>query len=315
MDEFGLIQRFFNSIAISRTDVLLGIGDDAARLIVPHGFELLVSCDTLVSDVHFLPSWDPYDIAWKAVMVNVSDIAAMGGSPSWLSLALTLPALDESWLNRFSTGLKAALSTFNIALIGGDTTRGPLSMSLTIHGFVEKGRAVTRSGAEVGDRIFVSGELGAAALAVEFMNTEHIDLEHQSTLLEKLKHPIARIDLAHDLQTYATAAIDLSDGLSGDLMHICEQSQVGACILLDALPIHPLVAYYQEDACEFVLRGGDDYELCFTIPAERVEPFHRSISEAGIACYEIGVIEKDLGLRAIKGSKIMPLIARSYVHF
>lgn len=317
MDEFSLINTFFKSLGHHRDDVILGIGDDAACLDIPKGMQLLVSCDTLVSDVHFLSTWDPYDIAYKAVMVNVSDIAAMGANPCWLMLALTLPNLDKSWLERFSSGLNDALNQYHIALIGGDTTRGPLAMTLTIHGLVSKGKAVRRSGAAVGDIIYVSGLLGAAALAVESHHHQKMNEIDRAVIMKKLLHPFPRIDLVKELNAFATAAIDISDGLSADLNHICEASHVGACLTLEAIPVHPLVKKYKgKNALAFALRGGDDYELCFTVPQKNEKQLLSRFAQLGLTCYSIGMIDESHGLRAttLKGDCVQ-LDSRGYAHF
>lgn len=317
MDEFSLIHTYFESIPHQRDDVIFGIGDDAACLQVPKGMQLLVSCDTLVADVHFLNSWDAYDIAYRAVMVNVSDIAAMGARPTWMLLALTLPNLDEPWLKRFSEGLADALGLYNIALIGGDTTRGPLTMTLTIHGLAAKGKALRRNGAQVGDKIYVSGELGAAALAVALLEEPTINQADRSLLMKKLLHPEPRINLGLLLSDFATAAIDISDGLSADLYHICEQSQVGACLEWDSIPLHPLVKKYQgKQAIDFAVSGGDDYELCFTVSPQNEAQLLQSLAKAGLTCYPIGRIEKTLGLRAkMANGECVPLQPKGYHHF
>lgn len=321
MGEFELINRIFKTIPHLRTDVIMGIGDDAACLQVPGDKQLLVSSDTLVADVHFLSTWDAYDIAYKAVMVNVSDIAAMAAEPCWLTLALTLPAIDIPWLERFAMGLRAALNCFNVALIGGDTTRGPLSMTLTIHGLVSKDAAVYRHGARPGDKIYVSGPLGAAAFAVVLQR--HPELKHAKLftederviLLQKLQAPFPRVDLGPYLQRYATAAIDISDGLLGDLQHICEASHVGAKLELAAIPVHSLIEG-ESGALDFALSGGDDYELCFTVSAEIEQAFVNELADAHLTCYAIGVIEAEVGLRArtLTGETVV-LNAVGYQHF
>jgi len=317
MDEFSLINAFFKPMQHHRADVVFGIGDDAACLQIPSGMQLLVSCDTLVSGVHFLNSIDAYDIACKAVMVNVSDIAAMGGEPCWMLLALTLPNLDEKWLERFSQGLHDSLSRYNVALIGGDITHGPLSMTLTIHGFVPKGKAIRRSGAVSGDKIYVSGELGGAALAVASMENQDISDQDKAVLMKKLYHPIPRIDLVQELREYASAAIDISDGLSADLHHICEESHVGACLDLERIPAHPLIKKYKKNkVLDFVLGGGDDYELCFTVSPHNEMLLVNSLTKLGLPCFQVGVIEAEAGLRAkTLGGEIVPLDVLGYRHF
>jgi thiamine-monophosphate kinase len=316
MDEFALIEHFFKIPAIQRADVVYGIGDDAACLTVSSNHQLFVSTDTLVAEVHFLSSWDAYDIAWRAVMVNVSDMAAMAVYPCWISLALTLPYYDEHWLNRFAKGLHAALHQFNIALIGGDTTRGPLSITLTIHGTAPIGVAIPRSGARIGDTIWVSGDLGGAAQAVAFFkqNNENVS---EPILLDKLKRPCPRLDLLPFLRLYASAAIDISDGLGADLNHLCQRSSVGACITSKAIPIHPLVKQYQGlNAIDFAINGGDDYELCFTTSIKNTRLFMDALAQTQHRCYPIGVIEKKSGLRILNEQlEINELIIHGYCHF
>lgn len=316
MNEFELINHFFKSIPSSRNDVVLGIGDDAALLSIPSGKQLLVTTDTLVAERHFLSCWDAFDIAYKSVMVNVSDIAAMGGDPAWLSLSLTLQEADEFWLCRFAQGLNDAMNQFDIALIGGDTTRGPLSITITLHGLIPVGQGIRRSGAKPGDRIYVSGELGAAALAVTMLN-ESEQTSDQAVLMQKLLHPQARVDLKDALRSYATSAIDISDGLSSDLNHICESSQVGACLNLSDIPIHPLVRKIQRDkAIEFALHGGDDYELCFTVRPEQEEQMLQALKKLTISCYPVGIITAETGLTAQDpAGRIKPVQIKGYRHF
>ena len=316
MDEFSLIDVFFKSIETSRNDVVFGIGDDAACLNVPKGQQLLVSTDTLVVDVHFCADWNPYDIACKAVMVNVSDIAAMAGTPCWVSLALTLPSMDECWLRQFSHGLRDSLKRFDLALIGGDTTRGPLSITITVHGLVPIGKAVRRNGAKLGDKLYISGRIGAAALMVEKLFDKTFTNHDRITLMDKLQHPQPRVDLRSILESFATAAIDISDGLSADLNHICVASHLGACLIEDNIPIHDLVKKYKkEKALDFALGGGDDYELCFTVPAKDEKAFLMALQQANLNCYLIGEMELEPGLRLIRNTgDVMPLSASGYHH-
>ncbi|MFJ1267017.1 thiamine-phosphate kinase [Legionella lytica] len=317
MDEFSLIDRFFKPLDLKRNDVLLGIGDDAACLQVPNGMNLLVSTDTLVAKVHFLPDWDAYNIAYRSVMVSVSDLAAMAAQPCWALLALTLPQMEPSWLESFAHGLSDSLRQFNIALIGGDTTRGPLSITLTVFGQAPLNQEVRRRGAQPGDIIFVSGNIGAAALAVKFLDKQNISSSDHATLMHKLLHPQPRIDLINFLRLYATAAIDISDGLSADLNHICTASEVGACLNLDAIPIEPLVKhYYPDKAVDLALTGGDDYELCFTVPELKVDSLMHELEQAGMVCYPIGVIEQEPGLRVKTAENLYHEIApKGYSHF
>lgn len=306
MHEFLLIERFFKSITHHRQDVIFGIGDDAACLHVASDHVLLVSTDTLVADVHFLSDWDAYDIAYRAVMVNVSDMVAMAAFPCWITLALTLPKADIAWLERFSTGLQDALQRFNIALVGGDTTKGPLSITLTIQGQVLQGKAVRRGTAKPGDIIYVSGDLGAAALAIACLQRTDLDPNDRAILMKKLQRPEPRIDLVPILQQFATAAIDISDGLGADLQHICTLSGVGACLEWAHIPIHPLVKKYQgTQAVDFSLNGGDDYEICFTVSPLHQQAFLACLDEKGLCCTAIGIIESTTGLRALTEERIL----------
>ncbi|MGQ3890544.1 thiamine-phosphate kinase [Legionella sp. CNM-4043-24] len=312
MNEFSLIDVLFKQKALKRDDVVFGIGDDAACLLVPPEHHLLVSTDTLVDGVHFLNDWDPFDIAWRAVMVNVSDMAAMAATPCWLSLALTLPDSNEAWLTRFAEGLHAALRPLNISLIGGDTTRGPLSITITVHGVTPAGSAVTRQGARRGDTIWVSGELGAAAMAVSILAGGELAAEDRATVMNRLLRPSARIDLQTILRTYATAALDISDGLSADLNHICEASGLGAYLSLASIPVHPLLKQYcPEKALDFALSGGDDYELCFTSSPDNTPHLLADLAAMGLSCYPVGYMIDEPGLRCETGL----LAARGYTHF
>lgn len=317
MNEFSLIDRFFKNCSIQRDDVLLGIGDDAACLQIPPGTNLLVSTDTLVSGIHFRPEWSPYAIASRALRVNISDMAAMAATPCWVTLALTLPEMNEQWLESFSQGLKQTLKEFNIDLVGGDTTRGPLSITCTIMGLAPQGKAVSRKGASPGDVIFVSGCLGAAAMAVVFLDKKNSIEPDRSALMEPLLHPKPRVDLIPVLSRFASAAIDISDGLSADLNHICEASSVGACLIEDSIPLAPLLnKYLGKEAVDLALTGGDDYELCFTVPVKKLEQFKAELAQLNLVCYSIGVIEEQQGLRIkSENNLIKALSPKGYAHF
>lgn len=317
MNEFSLIDKFFKPLCRTRDDVLLGIGDDAACLQIAAGMNLLVSTDTLVSQVHFLPEWDAYDIAYRSVMVNVSDLAAMAAQPCWATLALTLSEINDLWLKSFCLGLRDALQQFNMALVGGDTTRGPLAITLTVFGQAPKGQELRRSGAKPGDIICVSGQLGAAALAVKLLDSHEIPPSDKATLMHALLRPQPRVDLINVLRLNATAAIDISDGLSADLNHICRASGVGACLTQEQIPVaHLVTQYYHDKAVDLALTGGDDYELCFTVPESKFASLMHTLENAKIICYPIGVIEEQSGLR-IKTSThcCEEIVPRGYAHF
>lgn len=317
MNEFSLIEHFFQSLPIQRNDVLFGIGDDAAGLSVPPDMELLVSTDTLVSGVHFLPEWSAYDIAFKSVMVNISDMAAMAAQPCWLTLALTIPNVNQNWLSAFSEGLREALARFHVDLIGGDTTQGPLSITLTILGLSPLGQSIRRLGARPGDLIMITGELGAAALAVHCLYDQSISEAHRSQLMEKLLRPVPRVDYIPFLRQYATSAIDISDGLGADLNHICVASGVGAILTQEALPVHPLLSsYLKEEAVDLALAGGDDYELCFTVSPDCLNHFLNDLKQSGLNCYQVGVIDQNSGIRMMTSdSQCRPYEPRGYSHF
>ncbi len=298
MNEFSLIEQFFKPFLVKRKEVLFGIGDDAACLQIPKGQDVLVSTDTLVSGVHFLPEWDPYDIACKAAMVNISDMAAMAAEPCWATLALTLPELNQGWLEAFARGLNVSFNDYNVDLIGGDTTHGPLSITVTIMGLAPHGQAIRRGGAKPGDVILVSGQLGAAALAVKLLTHQNLPAKDQAELMNTLLHPKPRVDLTPILRSYASSAIDISDGLSADLNHICVASSVGACLTKEAIPIHRLLnTYCGDDAVHLALTGGDDYELCFTVSPQLLDALMNECRRANLVCYPIGVIEEKPGLR------------------
>ena len=267
MAEFDLIERIRQRIP-ARTDVALGIGDDAALVQVPPGRHLAVCADTLNEGVHFPAGTAAADIGWKALAVNLSDLAAMAAEPAWCTLSLSLPAPDVAWLDGFLDGFLALAAQHGVALVGGDTTRGPLSVSVTAHGFVEPGRALLRAGARAGEDLWVSGTLGDAAAALAL-------LEHDApgALRERLDRPTPRVALGRNLPGLASAAVDLSDGLLADLGHVCRASGVGAEVELDRLPSSDALraAFAPDRRHALQATGGDDYELCFTAPPDRAE--------------------------------------------
>lgn len=270
--EFDLIERYFTR-ASRRADVILGIGDDAALLRLPAGQELAVTVDTLVAGVHFPPQATPAAIGHKALAVNLSDLAAMGAQPAWVTLALTLPQPDPAWLDVFAQGFFALAESCAVELIGGDTTRGPLSITVQALGMVPAGAALRRDGAQPGDLIFVTGTVGDAALGLALWNqAQGPDDPHRAFVLDRLHRPSPRLEAGLLLRGIASAAIDISDGLVADLGHICARSGTGACIELAQLPCSAsFLALTTADArARLALSGGDDYELCFTVPPARL---------------------------------------------
>ncbi|MDO8812877.1 MAG: thiamine-phosphate kinase [Gallionella sp.] len=291
MSEFDLIRRYFTRVTPS---ALLGVGDDAALLQASAGNVLAVSSDMLVSGTHFLPDTDPFMLGHKTLAVNLSDMAAMGAVPRWATLAIALPEADEAWLAQFSAGFFALAQQHGVELVGGDTTRGPLNLCVTIIGEVPAQQALRRNGAQVGDAIWVSGCLGDAALALAHLQGRiTLDATQLVACASALHQPQPRVALGLALRGIASSAIDVSDGLLADLGHILEASQVGAEIGFAALPVSavlrenltpPGLPLSGEESCfppdkgglrgvklfqQCILCGGDDYELCFTAPAAR----------------------------------------------
>lgn len=314
--EFDLIARHF---ARPAPNAVLGVGDDAALLAPTPGMELVVSSDMLVAGRHFLPDTDAEALGHKTLAVNLSDLAAMGAVPRWATLCLALPEADEAWLAAFSRGFFALAARFGVSLVGGDTTRGPLALSVSVLGEAPAGRALRRSGARPGDGIWVSGDLGAAALAVSHLNGERVlDAAAAALCQTRLHRPEPRVVLGNMLCCVAHAAIDLSDGLLADLGHILEASGVGAEIEFDRLPAHPVLASRRDDALvrRCLLAGGDDYELCFTAPAEREHTLHTVAEAAGVALTRIGHITAQTGLRLLDGAgRQMAIQERGFDHF
>jgi thiamine-monophosphate kinase len=298
--EFRLIERIRELTAQPRDDVRIGIGDDAAVLAVPHGQDLVVAIDTLVDGVHFPHGTAPVDIGWKALAVNLSDLAAMGATPAWALLALTLPDADSIFVDGFAEGFSRLAQPHRLALVGGDTTRGPLSISVAVHGFVPPDQALTRAGARVGDLVLVTGTLGDAAAGLHALQNPLRDDDHRASLrdflIARLNRPTPRLAAGAALRGQAHACIDISDGLLAELGHICTASGVGVEIESALLPRSSalLDLYDENSALHFALSGGDDYELCFTVPAQRLAEVQSDLSRLGCGVTRIGrVVEGD----------------------
>ena len=267
LNEFSLIERYFADIGkgSTRFPAILSQGDDAAILEVPSGMQLVTSTDTLISGIHFPINTQAADIAYKSLAVNLSDLAAMAATPAWFLVSLSLPDFDEVWLDNFSESLKEVAETYQIELIGGDTCRGPLSITVQVMGLVSKDQYVTRSGANPGDKILVSGNLGNAALGLAHLQ-KHINLPESlsAVCVNALNRPTPRLEMVEFLSRFASSAIDLSDGLVGDLTHILQSSGVGAIINQADLPVGEWMI--ENNEYRYALNGGDDYEICFTLP-------------------------------------------------
>jgi thiamine-monophosphate kinase len=316
--EFSLIEQYFSRLTAEREDVTLGIGDDCALLQCPPGKELAVSIDTLVEGVHFFADVDPHALGYKALAVNLSDLAAMGAEPAWFTLALTLPENNPIWLDGFSSGLALAAKASGIQLVGGDTTRGPLTISIQVHGLVDAGQALRRDGAKPGDRIYVSGTLGDAGAALkhrlEAWSPDVLNDADWAALQQRLEYPTPRNALAEPLCHFASAAIDISDGLLADLSHILKRSTAGAKLLTHQLPLSSTMKKLpQELATELALGSGDDYELCFTVPQELVTEFEQRCSD--VTCIGEITAEPELMLVDADGQEITATIRKGYDHF
>jgi thiamine-monophosphate kinase len=299
MDEFALIRRFFADKAGTRADVTLGIGDDAALLKVPPGHELAVSTDSLIAGMHFPVTLPADAVGHRALASNLSDLAAMGATPAWVLMALTLPEVDEAWLEGFSRGFFALAARHEVALVGGNVACGPLNITLTVQGLVTPGTALTRAGACVGDLIYVTGHPGDAAAGLELLQQGGADLRHPC--VRRFAYPEPRVAAGQALRGVASAAIDVSDGLLADLGHLLESRGFGARLSLERLPVSPelLALHTPERAWELALTGGDDYELCFTVHAERGAEAESRVQAAGCAATCIGAIEAIPGIHCL----------------
>ncbi|MFN3593838.1 MAG: thiamine-phosphate kinase [Thiobacillaceae bacterium] len=314
--EFELIARHFSRATPSAR---LGVGDDAALLQLEAGLELAVSTDMLLAGRHFLPEADPEALGHKTLAVNLSDLAAMGAKPRWALLAIALPQADEAWLSAFSRGFYALAGRFGVDLVGGDTTRGPLSLCVTVLGEVETGQALTRSGARPGDHVWVSGRLGGAALGLAHCQGRvNLDPRLAAECRLRLDRPEPRVALGRALRGLASAAIDLSDGLLADLGHILERSGVGAELELARIPADPALAAGVPEglARHSLLVGGDDYELIFTAPPAQEGAIAGLAQRLGFPLTRIGhiVAGADLVVRDVHG-RPLALHERGYDHF
>ncbi|RUO28072.1 thiamine-phosphate kinase [Aliidiomarina sedimenti] len=317
LSEFELIERYFRHHGQSRRDVQLAQGDDCAVVKTTPGTEIAVTTDTMVAGVHFDDKVPPRALGHKLVAVNLSDLAAMGAEPAWLSLAITLPKADHTWLSEFAAGMHELAGYYHCQLIGGDTTRGPLTLTLTAQGLLPEGQTLVRHGAKPGDWIFVSGTLGdaAAALAAQRDDLE-LSSAGQKKLEERLFYPTPRVSLGQALRGMATSCIDVSDGLAADLQHILKRSEVGGRLFLTQLPYSDtLNTLPLEQKRHYALHGGDDYELCFTIPEEMRGSLETALTHSGVDITCIGQIDRQPGLRFFDGDNEVTASGLGYQHF
>ncbi len=316
LGEFDLINRYFAGLGAPTSALALGIGDDCALLSPAPGDQLAVTTDTQVADVHFPAGAEADLIARRCLRVNLSDLAAMGAAPLAFQLALTLPETDEHWLSAFSTGLARDAAGFTCPLSGGDTTRGPLSVTITALGTVAAGEALRRDGARAGDLVYATGTLGDARGALEVLAAP--PSETNDYLLQRYWLPVPRLAAGMELRGIASAAIDISDGLLQDLGHITAASGLGAVIEVESLPLSPALVELAGDsrAREWALTGGDDYELCFTVPPGHEQAMHSAMAAAAVPVTRIGKLVSEPGVRCLDASgHEIAVTGGGYSHF
>ena len=320
MDEAAVIERFFRHLGAVRTDVVLGVGDDAALLRPQPGFDLALTTDSLVENVHFLPGSPPRSLGHRALAVNLSDLAAMGATPAWALLSLTLPAIDENWLGDFAIGLGRLAREHGVALVGGNLSRGPLNVTLQMAGQVPAGTALRRSGALDTDEVWVSGTLGDAArgrLATGGEPPPNTAADAQSAWLRaRFESPAPRVALGEALRGVASACIDLSDGLLADLPRLAAASGCGAVLEVECLPIsEALGAAAGEQAWQGALLGGEDYELCFTAPPAAAPALAAIGERCGVALTRCGRLRTEGGLELHRAGAVIQFSHSPFGHF
>jgi thiamine-monophosphate kinase len=319
LSEFEIIERYFSRCGARRSDVRAGVGDDAAVLDCPCDQQLVAAVDTLVAGVHFLSDAAPASIGHRALAVNLSDLAAMGAHPAWALLALTLPAAEEAWLEAFAGGICALAQAHDVAIVGGDTTAGPLCVTVQVLGHVPRTSAMLRSGGAPGDMLFVSGTAGdaAAGLALEQGRLQIDDATAAAHLRARFSFPTPRIALGERLRDFATACIDVSDGLFGDAAKLAHASGCGAEIVFEDLPLSAelIGAVGAERAAHLALSGGDDYELCFSVAPARVAALERALPPQRWQYRRIGVLRAAPGASITRGGTVMQFSHSGFEHF
>lgn len=328
VSEFDLIKTYFNKPGLIPTKeqsarIPLGIGDDCALIEIPPEKLLAVSMDTLIADVHFPAKADPALIAQRALAVNLSDLAAMGAEPLAFTLALSLPKADESWLQAFSLGLETLVQTYHCPLIGGDITKGSLSITIQVHGLLNKGKVMTRNGAKSGDLVYVSGELGAAGLAVSLMNNGmSLDKPDTKELHTAYFQPVPRVNLGQGCAGLASAAIDLSDGLMADLGHIAKQSDVGIELNAKAIPVARVVKRImsamgdKSQGLNLALTAGDEYELALIVAEDQQEALQQTAADLNVPLTLIGHVVKGTRVKCLNNDgQEIEVKTSGYQHF
>ena len=318
--EFDIIKKYF-TFSDSREDVLIAGGDDCASVSVPENKQLLITTDTLISGVHFPVETIPEDIAYKAIMVNLSDLAAMGATPAWITLAISLPEVDEDWLCKFSNTLSEVLKRFNVSLIGGDTTKGVLSITVQAMGLCDKDKLLRRDQAKPGDKIYLTGDIGDAAIGLQVLSSR-LDDERLQSCITKLNRPEARVKFAEELTSYSVCAIDVSDGLVADLGHIVNASHCGAKVLISRIPLSSASRYYFEKYSKGVidwsmlLTQGDDYELCFTCREDKESAINDLAQKHELKISCIGEITETKELSFIDDNgELLSFVNSGFKHF
>jgi thiamine-monophosphate kinase len=320
LGEFQLIDRYFSRSTVGRrADVILGVGDDAALVRLPPGTELVAAVDTLVAGRHFLPDADPRAIGHRALAVNLSDMAAMGATPAWATLALTLPSADAAWLERFSEGLMSLADAHDVALVGGDTTAGPLTISIQILGHVPQGTALRRGGARAGDLLAVTGTLGdaGAGLALVSARLTPGDRSAADELIARFEYPVARVEFGSRARGIASAAMDVSDGLVGDLPKLAAASGLAAHVAVERLPLSAALQALASipQAREWALSAGDDYELLVAVPPARFEELSAVARGLSLKLTRIGELRRGNGVQWTLDGASFAAPTRGYDHF
>lgn len=318
-NEFKIIKKYFNKIK-TKDNVIKGIGDDCAIVKIPNGQIISISTDTLVEGIHFLRNISPIDLGYKAIAVNLSDLAAMGSKPKWLTLSLTIPKINTTWLKDFSQSLLKTVNKYDMQLIGGDTTQGPLSITISVFGYNFKKQILFRHGAKIGDLIYVTGTLGASAAGLAILQKKIILRKKNicKFLIKKHLHPYPRIPQGIALRKIAHSAIDISDGLLVDLRHILYESQCGADINLNKIPVSNILKknFYPKTWLDWALNGGEDYELCFTVPEFKKNILKKTLNKIKVPYTCIGRITKYKNkFNIFKNGKKIKYTINGYDHF
>jgi thiamine-monophosphate kinase len=317
LSESKLIERFFLGLGARRADVLLGIGDDAALLRVPAGEDLVLTTDALIEGVHFLPGAPARSLGHRALAVNLSDIAAMGADPSWALLSLNLPAAEESWLEAFAAGFGALARAHGVSLVGGNISRGPLSITVLQAGLLPSGQALRRDGARAGDTLYVSGQVGDAAAGLKLLRGERQAApEVADYLRQRFEYPQPRVQLGSALRGLASACIDVSDGLYVDAQRLLRASGCGASIELERLPLSPALRQLMGDAAwQQALDGGEDYELCFCAPPANATAIAAAAARTATAVTRIGSVEAGDAIALKLNNAVMQFSPLGFDHF